>query len=102
MGKLSPSYDRMRPQTKTISKPLSKVTKLNPSPDYAAHEETLKMYCLTCQAPICYLCDRFGKHESHHISELKSVYKDQRVSFKDGLDDGDANDNNVESKMMMF
>ncbi|XP_070577960.1 E3 ubiquitin-protein ligase TRIM63-like [Ptychodera flava] len=43
------------------------------------HEgETMKMYCVSCRKPICYLCDRFGGHQSHQVSEIKTVFSGEK------------------------
>ncbi|XP_006823565.2 putative E3 ubiquitin-protein ligase MID2 [Saccoglossus kowalevskii] len=44
-----------------------------------SHEgELLKMYCTSCRTPVCYLCDRFGGHQGHQVSELKTVFGQEK------------------------
>ncbi|XP_070577961.1 E3 ubiquitin-protein ligase TRIM63-like [Ptychodera flava] len=46
------------------------------------HEgETMKMYCVSCRKPICYLCDRFGGHLRHKVSEIKTVFSQEKAIF---------------------
>ncbi|XP_078000710.1 putative E3 ubiquitin-protein ligase MID2 [Glandiceps talaboti] len=43
------------------------------------HEgEIMKMYCISCRTPICYLCDRFGGHQNHQVSEIKTVFHQEK------------------------
>ncbi|XP_070577954.1 probable E3 ubiquitin-protein ligase MID2 [Ptychodera flava] len=49
------------------------------------HEgEQLKLFCSSCRTPICYLCDRFGGHQSHSVAELKTVSQQEKEFLMTG------------------
>ncbi|XP_070576180.1 uncharacterized protein [Ptychodera flava] len=49
-------------------------------------DELIKMYCVKCKTPVCYLCDRFGGHKGHPVAELKASYKQMKATLSNNLD----------------
>ncbi|XP_006818271.2 putative E3 ubiquitin-protein ligase MID2 [Saccoglossus kowalevskii] len=48
-------------------------------------DELIKMYCVQCKTPVCYLCDRFGGHKGHQVAELKTSYKLMKETLSSNL-----------------
>ena len=47
------------------------------------HEmENYSMYCVSCRAPVCYLCLEEGRHGQHEVKPLGAMWKQHKVSAR--------------------
>lgn len=47
------------------------------------HEmENYSMYCVSCRAPVCYLCLEEGRHGKHEVKPLGAMWKQHKVSAR--------------------
>lgn len=52
-------------------------------PTCPEHEmENYSMYCLSCRAPVCFLCLEEGRHGKHEVKPLGAMWKQHKVSAR--------------------
>ncbi|XP_068404949.1 tripartite motif-containing protein 67 isoform X1 [Eschrichtius robustus] len=50
------------------------------------HEmETYSMYCVSCRAPVCYLCLEEGRHGKHEVKPLGAMWKQHKAQLSQAL-----------------
>ena len=48
-------------------------------PDHKGKD--LDLFCVNCQRPICYLCDRVGGHHEHQMCDLQTAFENKKVGL---------------------
>ncbi|XP_068837895.1 tripartite motif-containing protein 67 isoform X1 [Capricornis sumatraensis] len=55
-------------------------------PTCPEHEmENYSMYCLSCRAPVCYLCLEEGRHGKHEVKPLGAMWKQHKAQLSQAL-----------------
>ena len=66
----------------TVSAPVEKSLRKNETElSCAEHKkEKLALYCVPCEAAVCYLCKECGGHRGHEVELLEGVFKKAKVT----------------------